>query len=179
MDENTIIGFLDETSPQNNANTLRFWSFNKPQIYRNTWIKVNTLGFYALNGKSVIEFSPHSKKEDVCEFLMNIRKNNPDKRIVIILDNFRSHHAKTVVECAANNGIELVYLPPYSPELNPIEFIWKSIRRVISGFFAIDTDHMKQLIYEAFMQLSANISFAKGWIKEFIVDKFIQRKLCY
>jgi transposase len=179
LDENTIIGFLDETSPQNNANTLRFWSFDKPQIYRNTWIKVNTLGFYALNGKSVIEFRPHSKKEDVCEFLMNIRISNPDKRIVIILDNFKSHHAKTVVECAVNNGIELVYLPPYSPELNPIEFIWKSIRRVISGFFAIDTDHMKQLIYEAFMQLSANISFAKGWIKEFIVDKFIQRKLCY
>jgi transposase len=29
-------------------------------------------------------------------------------------------------------GLYLVYLPPYSPDLNPIEFIWKSIKRVLS-----------------------------------------------
>ena len=42
-------------------------------------------------------------------------------------------------------GMYLVYLPPYSPDLNPIEFIWKSIKR-------------------RFSRLAASLSFAKSWI---------------
>ncbi len=96
-------------------------------------MRANSFGFYALNGNSVIDFKEHSKKEDVCEFLKEIKSKNPVKNIVIILDNFRSHRAKVTVDLAEENGIELVYLPPYSPDLNPIEFIWKSIKRVISS----------------------------------------------
>lgn len=48
---------------------------------------------------------------------------NPDGDIVIILDNFRSHHANRTREFAEANRIQLVFLPPYSPDLNPIEFI--------------------------------------------------------
>jgi hypothetical protein len=32
----SIVGFLDETSPQTTANTQRLWSFGKPEIYKNT-----------------------------------------------------------------------------------------------------------------------------------------------
>ena len=50
--ENCIIGFLDETSPQLNANTQRLWSFNnKPSVKKNTTkMRANTFGFYAING---------------------------------------------------------------------------------------------------------------------------------
>jgi len=46
----------------------------------------------------------------------------------MILDNFRSHGANATMEFAKENDIELVFLPPYSPHLNPIEYIWKSIK---------------------------------------------------
>ncbi len=92
----------------------------------------NTFGFYSLNGNSVLQFHDHSRKEDVCRFLESIRKHNPRRRIIIILDNFSSHHAKAVLKKAGKLKIRLVFLPPYSPELNPIEFIWKSIKRIIS-----------------------------------------------
>ena len=66
---NYVIGFLDETSPQLNANTQRLWSFNKPSVKKNTTkMKVNTFGFYAINGESVVNFKENSKKESVCEF---------------------------------------------------------------------------------------------------------------
>jgi transposase len=46
----------------------------------------------------------------------------------MILDNFQSHKAKIARQYAEDHGINLIYLPPYSPDLNPIEFIWKAKR---------------------------------------------------
>ena len=60
----------------------------------------------------MLEFHEHSKKEDVCAFLQSIRKMNPDVDLVIILDNFRSHHAIKMREYAEENRIDLVFLPP-------------------------------------------------------------------
>ncbi|WP_250869319.1 transposase [Methanococcoides seepicolus] len=62
----------------------------------------------------------------------------------------------------------LIYLPPYSPDLNPIEHICKSIKRVISSIIIIDTNHMKQLTFNAFIKYSSKISFAKIWIEKFV-----------
>ena len=39
MNEEVIIGFMDESSPQTTANTQRLWSFGKPTIYKNTDFK--------------------------------------------------------------------------------------------------------------------------------------------
>ncbi len=101
IDDNTIVGFFDESSPQTTANTQRLLSFEKPVIYKNTTkYKASAFGFYALNGTSVIDFKDHSKKEDVCDFFREIRLCNPEKQIVLILDNFRSHRAKDSVKCA-------------------------------------------------------------------------------
>jgi putative transposase len=136
IDQNTIVGFFDESSPQTTANTQRLLSFDKPIIYKNTTkYKANAFGFYALNGVPVIDFKEHSKKEDICDFLREIRLRNPEKEIVLILDNFKSHRAKDSIKCAEECSITLIFLPPYSPDLNPIEFIWKSIKRVISHSF--------------------------------------------
>ena len=173
IDDDVVIGFLDEASPQTTANTQRLWSFRKPILYKNTTkIRANTFGFYSINGNAVIDFKDYSNKESVCDFLVKIREKNPNGRIVIILDNFRSHKAKATLQCANDLGIELIFLPPYSPDLNPIEFIWKSIKRVISPRFIIDIEHMKAIIGEKFLEFSSSISFARGWVDTFLGDKF-------
>ena len=84
-------------------------------------MRANTFGFYAINGESVVDFKGDSKKESVCEFLEKIREKNPGKTIVIILDNFRSHWTEKTRRKARNLNIIPVSLPPYSPDLNPIE----------------------------------------------------------
>jgi putative transposase len=144
-------------------------SFNKPVIYKNTSkLRANTFGFYALNGTSVIDFKQNSKKESVCEFLTRIKGQNPKEKIVIFLDRFSSHRAGDTIKCAERLGIRLVFLPPYSPDLNPIEYIWKSIKRVISGTFIYDVDHIKYLIAARFGDFSSSLSFALNWISTFI-----------
>lgn len=124
-----------------------------------------------MNGNSVIDFKERSKKENVCEFLDDIRLKNPIKKIVVILDNFSSHRAKATIDHANEIGIELVFLPPYSPDLNPIEYIWKSIKKIISKEFIVDLDHMKKIILDSFQNFSSKLSFAKRWIEKFLDNK--------
>lgn len=155
------------------------WSFRKPIMYKNTTkLKANSFGFYSINGNSAIDFKENSKKEAVCEFLEEIRFKNPNKKIIIILDNFRSHRANVTMELANRIGIELVYLPPYSPDLNPIEYIWKSIKRIISQTFIQDEKHLKNLILENFLKFASKISFANKWIDKFLGEDYKSKKLC-
>ena len=171
--DDLIIGFLDETSPQTAANTQRLWSFTKPVIKKNTTnIRANTFGFYALNGESQIAFMENSKKQSVCGFLEQIREANPERDIVVILDNFRSHWANKTREKARELNISLVYLPPYSPDLNPIEFIWKSIKRHISPLFIETKEMFLDTIQGMFYTLVKSLSFAGDWINEYLENKF-------
>lgn len=167
--EECIIGFLDETSPQLNANTQRLWSFKKPSVKKNTTkMRANTFGFYAINGESVVDFKENSKKESVCDFLEKIREKNPDKTIVVILDNFRSHWAKKTRRKAKKLNMVLIYLPPYSPDLNPIEQIWRAIKRVLSPLLIKTLEELKEVVSNSFYQLTRKKSFVEKWIRRFL-----------
>lgn len=131
-------------------------------------MRANTFGFYPLNGTSVVDFKENSTKESVCEFLEDIRRDNPEGSIVMVLDNFPSHWAKKTRAKAEELDIALVFLPPYSPDLNPIEYIWKSIKRALSPLLVESVEHLKELIQDFFKQLSQRLSFAHGWIRTFL-----------
>ncbi|MBS8122100.1 DDE endonuclease [Candidatus Vampirococcus lugosii] len=57
------------------------------------------------------------------------------KKIVIILDNAKYNHAKEVQILAEKLGIKLCYLPPYSPNLNLIERVWKFLKKVLKNTY--------------------------------------------
>ena len=118
----------------------------------------------------MVDFLPHSKKEDICFFLQTIRNANPDGRIILILDNFRSHIANATMVQAFRLDIDLVFLPPYSPDLNPIEYIWKSVKRVISDKFVKCLEDMRMIISRSFLDCSSRLSFARSWIAKFLED---------
>lgn len=175
------IGFVDETSPQNRANTVRVWSFDShPAITENTdHFKSNTIGFYAIQGHGVQAFLANSKEDSIQTFLEQIKAANPDyPAIVIILDNYASHKSAKVTATAKSLGIHLVYLPAYSPDLNPEEYLWKSLKRQLSAVFIKNIDEMKSLIKKAWDELSSNLGFAKHWIAEFLTMESAYSELC-
>ena len=170
--EDIAIGFLDETSPQTTANTVRVWSFGKARITKNTTkMKSNTIGFYAIKGKSVLDSLVSSRAVDISKFLEKIKFTNQKyKAIIAVLDNFPSHKSNEVREKAREYGIYPLFLPSYSPDLNPIEFIWKSIKRIISLKFIENVEELRSLIGDNFMVFTQNLSYAKNWILEFKID---------
>jgi transposase len=169
-EQDIALGFLDEASPQLTANTARTWHFGRAGICKNTAkLKANAIGFYALAGHSANTFLDDSSQGAIVGFLHDIRAANPNyAAIVVVLDNFSSHRATAVHDAAEALGIVLVHLPPYSPDLNPIEFIWKSIKRVISRTFIGSRDELKQCITSKWNLDAVHHSFAKHWIEEFV-----------
>ena len=60
------------------------------------------------------------------QFLKNVLEIYPTGKIVMILDNAKIHHAKLLQDFLDKNNdrLELMFLPPYSPNLNKIEELW-------------------------------------------------------
>jgi transposase len=61
-----------------------------------------------------------------------LRHRARGRRMVLILDNARYHHARSLRPFLASRraGVRLNFLPPYSPDLNPIERVWKLARKL-------------------------------------------------
>ena len=65
------------------------------------------------------------------EYLKDILIPTLHKGDIVVMDNMRSHHVKEVVETLHATGIELRYLPPYSPDMNPIEMLWSKVKALL------------------------------------------------
>ena len=67
----------------------------------------------------------------LADFLRYLSRQITSLPIVIILDNARYQHCKFVIEVAQSLGITLLFLPPYSPNLNIIERLWKFVKKKV------------------------------------------------
>jgi transposase len=108
-EEEIAIGFIDEARPQNTANTVKVWSFERVKSIKNTTkFNTNTIGFYAIKGNSVSKFIEDSKAPSIAGFLDDIKiSNNTYRAIVIITDNFSSHKSALVEHAQYHVDIDL------------------------------------------------------------------------
>jgi transposase len=65
----------------------------------------------------------------VCELLEKIAALGLQTPITLVLDNARYQRCRLVLETATRLGIELLFLPSYSPNLNLIERLWRFVRK--------------------------------------------------
>ena len=63
--------------------------------------------------------------------LSGVRKGD-----IVVMDNMRSHHVKGVEEVLRAAGMIPLYLPPYSPDLNPIEMLWSKMKAILRKWAA-------------------------------------------
>jgi transposase len=95
--------------------------------------RINIVGVYSPNDQSIITSSYSTVNADaISNMLKKIRKANPvEEQVVLILDNARYNYNKQVKALAEELKIELKYLPPYSPNLNLIERLWKYMKKEV------------------------------------------------
>ena len=107
-------------------------------------------------------------QETMVRMLTLIREANPHAQtIILIWDNHKAHLTPLVEQTAKDLQIVLVNLPAYSPNLNPIERIWKQIKKTISLAGTIeDLQQLERLIQTAFQECAKKLSFAKSWIEK-------------
>jgi transposase len=84
-----------------------------------------------------------------------LETHQPEGRIILICDNARYNHARLVRDALAQTHarVELLFLPPYSPNLNLIERLWGFMKeRVLRDYFAT-FDAFQQAIRHFFAHL--------------------------
>ena len=85
------------------------------------------------SGKFVHAFSPVFNAATFESFLKGLlRRRSRNRKMVVVLDNARYHHAKLLKPLLQTRQahLELLFLPPYSPQIAPIERVWKLTRRL-------------------------------------------------
>ena len=81
-----------------------------------------------------LEFVENQKSVTLVDYLENLRNVNPEGVILLLIDNFSAHKTDMVLDKAKELNFELCFLPTYSPQLQPIEKIWKDIKHELALF---------------------------------------------
>ena len=68
---------------------------------------------------------------------------------IVVMDNLGAHKVSGIREAIERRGAKLIYLPPYSPDLSPIEKCWSKIKQVLRGIGARTRETLEAAIKQA------------------------------
>lgn len=172
--QNTPIYFVDSVHPQHQTKLSYGWI--KKGIRKNIATtgkqkRLNFMGGICLNGhKLLIQQSETVDATSIKRFLNKMRaKHKGAQEIHVVWDNAGYHRSKDVQTYADSLNIKLHYLPPYSPNLNPIERLWKIMHEHVSynRYYEKFVDFT-----EATLSFFRNIGRKKRLLRARISDKF-------
>jgi transposase len=129
--------------------------------YQNIFKSTYIFGaFSPINGDSLVMELPYCNGDNFQIFLNELSNKNSKEFKVIILDNGAFHKGKSLI---IPQNIALIFLPPYSLELNPAELVWLNMKRKTTN-----------KIYKTMEELKLKLDEI---VKELITEKFI-KDLC-
>ena len=135
--ENAEIYWGDETALQNTANYIKGYApIGKTPVLEieAKKLKLNMLSAISNQGKLRFTITKESVNADILIDFMKRLVKDTGRKVLLILDNLRVHHSKKVTAWLKEHQgeIELFYLPPYSPEYNPDEYLNSDLKREMS-----------------------------------------------
>jgi len=137
--EDTVLLFEDEFSLANTATTSYKWA-NKgqqPKVackQRGRERKTAMGSYNYVTGQITVTFHDRGNYKSFKKHLKKVLYiYRGHSKIIMVVDNVRFHHARLLKKWLLNHPkLEIVYLPPYSPELNPVERAWWYMRKKIT-----------------------------------------------
>lgn len=108
--------------------------------------------FSPINGDKFVLELPNCDSSNFQIFLNEFANQNPNEFKVIVLDNGAFHKAKSLI---IPENIGLIFLPPYSPELNPAENIWAFFKRKYTNKFHKSLDEVSSFISDTIKSLTS------------------------
>lgn len=110
----------------------------------------------AISNKKIINYKIISKpinKEIYLDFLKSINLNNN----YLIADNVSFHKNKEIINYIEKNKSNMIFIPPYSPQYNPIEFVFSEIKRKIRKNHFINVEQLETYLNNKIIVSSRNL----------------------
>ena len=125
---------------------------------------VSVVGSLALDGNMTSMSIPSSIDGDVfAVYIEQILAPTLRPDDIVIMDNCAIHKSERIRNCIESRQAKLAFLPPYSPELNPIEECWSKFKTILRTMEARTQDALDQAITLALKLITAND--ARGWFE--------------
>lgn len=125
-----------------------------------------------LDGKIESLIAPRSDTDVMNIFLKQVSERFPEDFILMVMDKAAWHTTK---ELQVPENIKLAFLPPYSPQLNPVEHLWKEVREKWFGncvFKSIDA--VEDQLMHALIKMNHNPERVKGFAGfQWIIDSLL------
>ena len=127
--------FLDETGIDRSGSGCRAWArfgedakLTRPgTATRRSHTVIGAMRMTGLLGMRSLRGG--MKKKDFLKFIANVLCPRLRRRDIVVMDNLNCHHGPEVLALIQSRGATIAFLPPYSPELNPIEMLWSTLKR--------------------------------------------------
>jgi len=129
---NEEIYFIDAVHPAHQCQPVCGWiqkGEEKTLQTTGNQVSLHFSGALCLNGmKTLTEEYETINADNMVDFLRKLESNSSAEKIYVIMDNARANKNKKVEAYLKGSRITIRYLPAYSPNLNPIERLWKLMR---------------------------------------------------
>jgi transposase len=128
------------------------------------WEVLTTLGAMSLRGIDAAMTIESATDGDVFKgYLKQVLCPKLSPGDVVILDNLSAHKVPGISELIEARGAQLWYLPPYSPDLNPIEKAWSKFKKFLRDAKARTKEALDQAVTDALKTITAEN--AAAWFR--------------
>lgn len=173
--EDQAVFFVDAVHPQHNTRPASGWirkgkDFPIPANSGRKRININgALNAHDVTDITVLE-SDRVNAQSTVALCTKLLGKHPNKQITIILDNARYYHNQIVKDwLRAHPEVKLLFLPPYSPNLNLIERLWRFMRKSVIDYHYYDTFSKFR---KAILKFFKSISSYRDELESLLVPRF-------
>lgn len=158
--------FVDESGAKTNMTRLRGRAPRGQRVYDSAphghWHTTTMLSSMRLDSSTACMVVDGATDTDIfTAYVRNALVPSLRQGDIVVMDNLAPHKSPAIFQAIQEAGAHLLYLPPYSPDLNPIEKMWSKVKEALRTFAARTQDELVDVIAKALR--SVNASDAQGW----------------
>ena len=160
--------FIDESGAKTNMTRLYGRAKAGQRVVDNVpaghWCTTTMISSVRLDGSTACMVVDGSTNKEVFQaYVQYILLPTLKSGDIVVLDNLSAHKNQEIRDMIESVGAELWFLPPYSPDLNPIEKMWGKIKTILRTLKARTEKALINAIAKALEAVTA--SDVKGWFK--------------
>jgi len=164
----TRLVFLDESGAKTNMTRLRGRALGGARLHDSTphghWCTTTLIGSVRLDGSTAcMAVDGPTDKEVFREYVRCVLAPTLREGDIVVLDNLSAHKDRQAQELIEQAGAALHFLPPYSPDFNPIEKMWSKIKTFLRAAKARTEEELHRAIALALETVTSQD--AEGWFR--------------